>query len=67
VAEDPGLRRYRHVLLGFVLVASLGVAAAGVVLLLKGRFFHAFLALALVVFLLLVAQGYRADERERNP
>lgn len=67
MAEDPALRRYRRFLVAFVLVAAVAAAVVGAVVLARGRVFHALLALAVVAFLVLVARGYRTDERERNP
>jgi len=64
--EDPGLRSYRRVVTGFVLVGALIAAVVGGVLLWRGQPFEAFLALVAVGFFVLLAHGYRQDEEERN-
>ena len=61
--EDPRLRAYRRMLRVFMLVAGCIAVVVGTRLLARGRIFHAFLALCVVGFLVLVSRGYAAEER----
>ena len=64
--EAPALRLYRRVLVAFVLIVALLVAGLGGWLVWNGHAFLGVLALLLIGFLVLVAHGYRQDERERS-
>jgi len=63
--EDPGLRRYRKILVSLFLTAGAIVAVVGGVLAWRGNGFLAFLALAILAYLVLLIRGYQADARER--
>ncbi len=64
--EDERLGAYRRFLMIFALVGGGISIAAGATLLARGRVFYAFLALCVLGFLVLVARGYAAEERERR-
>ena len=64
--EDPGLRRYRRIVVSFVLAAALVAAGLGAALLWRGQAFAAFLCVCAMGFFVLLIHGYRQDEEERN-
>jgi hypothetical protein len=66
MVEDPAVRTYRRVLVVFVLVGALIAVGVGLWLLLSGRLFEAFLGLCAAGLFVLLAYGYRQDERERG-
>ena len=59
--QSPALQAYRRFLVVFGLVAAVLATVIGVVLIVKGKGFFAFLALCIVAFLILVIHGYRQE------
>jgi len=59
--ETPGLAAYRRFLVVFGLVAALLATTVGIVLIVRGKGFYAFLALCVVGFIILVVHGYRQE------
>jgi purine-cytosine permease-like protein len=66
VSEDPGLRRYRRILVALVLCGAVLAAGVGGWLIFHGKVFPALMALLCVGFFGLLAHGYRQDEEERD-
>ena len=62
--ETPGLAAYRRFLVVFGLVAVMLATTVGIVLLIKGKGFFAFLALCVVAFITLVIHGYRQEAEQ---